>query len=106
MSSFSTAKATTDPDPADADDQESSTIPFFGTRIHFVKNDLSYAVRYGDTPNTRWFKASVFDYPALRQADAQLKAARIHRPAEKKIEDTRSINAIEGTTAMLTFASQ
>ena len=52
--------------------------PLFAGRVAAVKRDMQYAVRYGDA-QTRWYKVSVFDYPELKQADANLKVSRIHR---------------------------
>ncbi len=44
--------------------------PVFAGRVPAADRDFTYAVRYGDA-QTRWYKASVFDYPDLKQADAR-----------------------------------
>lgn len=76
--------------------------PVFAGRLSGVARDLSYAVRYGDG-QTRWYKVGVFDYPELKQADANLKFPRYTNLEEKRIEDVRSVTAVEGTRATLTF---
>ncbi|HVX85159.1 MAG TPA: hypothetical protein VH253_10125 [Phycisphaerae bacterium] len=76
--------------------------PLFAGRVESVGGDLSYAVKYGDQ-QTRWYKATVFDYPDLKQADARLKYPDYTKLPEKTIEDTRSVTAVEGTKATLSF---
>ena len=61
-------------------------------------------VRFGDE-QTDWFKASVFEYPDLKQADANLKYPAYTGLAEKQVQDVRSITAVEGTKATLQFRS-
>jgi len=67
--------------------------------------NLSYAVRFGDE-QTDWFKASVLEYPDLKQADANLKYPTYTGLAEKQVQDIRSITAVEGTKATLVFPAQ
>jgi hypothetical protein len=76
--------------------------PVFAGRVGSVAKDLTYAVRYGDE-QTRWFKVGVFDYPELKQADADLKFPEYTGMGQTKVEDTRSVTAVEGTKATLTF---
>jgi hypothetical protein len=76
--------------------------PVFASRIPSVDRDLTYAVRYGDA-QTRWYKATVFDYPDLKQADAKLKFPQYTGLEEKLVEDMRSVTAVEGTQARFTF---
>src|SRR5688572_18534000 len=76
--------------------------PLFAGRVPQVNKDLTYQVRYGDA-ETRWFKVGVFDYPELQRADAKLKVPEYTGQAEKVVEDTRSVTAVEGTKATLTF---
>src|SRR5207302_6948577 len=45
--------------------------PVFAARVPALNRDLQYAVKYGGS-QTRWFKASVCEYPDLKQADAHL----------------------------------
>ncbi|MGB7160924.1 MAG: hypothetical protein WBD40_22875 [Tepidisphaeraceae bacterium] len=76
--------------------------PVFAGRVPSVDRDLTYSVRYADN-QTRWFKVNVFDYPDLKQADARLKFPEYTKLAEKVVEDTRTVTAVEGTRATLTF---
>src|SRR5688500_1084018 len=76
--------------------------PVFAARVPSVDRDLTYAVRYGEN-QTRWYKAAVFDYPDLKQADARLKFPEYTGLDEKLVEDTRSVTAVEGTKARFTF---
>ena len=76
--------------------------PIFAGRLSSVSRDLTYSVRYGDE-QTRWYKVGVFDYPDLKQADAKLKYPEYTGMEEKVVEDTRSVTAVEGTKATLTF---
>ena len=76
--------------------------PIFAGRVPSVGRDLTYAVRYGDS-QTRWYKVSVFDYPDLKQADARLQFPEYTGMNEAVVEDTRSVTAVEGTRATLTF---
>jgi DNA polymerase III delta prime subunit len=76
--------------------------PLFAGRVTSVVRDMTYAVRYGSA-QTRWYKVGVFDYPELKQADARLKFPEYTGAAEKLVEDTRSVTAVEGTRATITF---
>jgi hypothetical protein len=76
--------------------------PVFATRLPTVRDAISYRVRYGDT-ETRWFKVGVFDYPDLKQADANLDFPDYTGMADKLVQDVRSISAVEGTRATLVF---
>ncbi|HVS71918.1 MAG TPA: hypothetical protein VHQ47_11740 [Phycisphaerae bacterium] len=88
--------------PAQIPMTKSLDDPLFAGRVESVGSDLSYAVKYGDQ-QTRWYKATVFDYPDLKQADAHLKYPDYTKQPEKTIEDTRSVTAVEGTKATLSF---
>jgi hypothetical protein len=76
--------------------------PVFAGRVPSVDRDLSYIVKYADN-QTRPYKVTVFDYPELKQADARLKFPQYTKLAEKLVEDTRAVTAVEGTKATLTF---
>ncbi|HZN68735.1 MAG TPA: DUF4175 family protein, partial [Tepidisphaeraceae bacterium] len=76
--------------------------PVFASRLASVDRDMTYAVLYGDR-QTRWFKVGVFDFPDLQRADAKLKYPEYTGLPEKVVEDTRSVTAVEGTKATLTF---
>ncbi len=74
--------------------------PIFAARVPSVNQDMQYAVRYGNS-ETKWFSAKVFEYPDLKQADANLKFPSYTNLPEKKVEDVRSITAVEGSTVKL-----
>jgi hypothetical protein len=76
--------------------------PVFAGRVPSVDRDLSYIVKYADN-QTRPYKVTVFDYPELKHADARLKFPEYTKLAEKLVEDTRAVTAVEGTKATLTF---
>jgi hypothetical protein len=76
--------------------------PVFAGRVPSVDRDISYIVKYADN-QTRPYKVTVFDYPELKQADARLKFPQYTKLAEKVVEDTRAVTAVEGTKATLTF---
>jgi hypothetical protein len=76
--------------------------PLFALRLASVKRDGTYAIRYGDA-TTDWYKISVFDYPALKQADAHLKYPEYTGLEEKEMKDTRSVSGVEGTHVTLAF---
>ncbi len=70
--------------------------PLFGGRVATVSNDLTYRVEF-DGQHTDSFRISVFEYPALVQADARLKFPEYTSMEEKLVEDTRRVSAVEGT---------
>ncbi len=78
--------------------------PVFAKLIEAISQDTTYAVRYGDE-QTRWYKVAVFEFPALKQADADLKFPAFTGLPEKKIQDTRTITAVEGTKATIRSVS-
>lgn len=76
--------------------------PVFGGSIPEVNADLTYHVEY-DELRTADYKVKVFDFPALRRADAELKFPEYTGQPAKKIEDTRRISAVEGTVVDYAF---
>ncbi|MEW6307394.1 MAG: hypothetical protein AB1705_28415, partial [Verrucomicrobiota bacterium] len=70
--------------------------PVFGTSLAEVKEDLSYRVEFSGG-QTRDFKLSVFEYPALERADAKLEYPEYTKLQPKVIEETRRVSAVEGT---------
>ncbi len=76
--------------------------PVFGTSLPEVKNDLTYRIEYG-SGSTRDFRVSVFEFPRLERADARIKFPEYTSLAEKTIEDTRRISAVEGSAVDYTF---
>jgi len=57
---------------------------------------LSYRVEFGHG-RTREYKVTVFDYPRLERADANLKYPGYTGLPEKTIADTRRVSAVEGS---------
>ena len=70
--------------------------PTFGAQVGNVTGELVYRVAY-TAGETRDFKVTVFEYPRLVRADASLKYPTYTGLGPKTIEDTRRINAVEGT---------
>ncbi|MDB5294706.1 MAG: hypothetical protein JWO31_689, partial [Phycisphaerales bacterium] len=95
-----------DGQPHDVPMSKSLDDPVFAARVPAVDADLAYAVRYGPAAvptQTRWYKAAVFEHPELKQADAKLTFPTYTGAPEKDVADTRSVTAVEGTKAALTF---
>ncbi len=70
--------------------------PLFGGRLAAVEGDLEYRVEF-DGETSREFRVSVFEYPSLQQADAKLAFPTYTSMEAKRVEDVRSITAVEGT---------
>lgn len=70
--------------------------PMFGGRIDSVQGELTYHVEYGRR-KTREYRVTVFEFPELVQADAELRFPDYTGLGEKRIEDTRRVTAVEGT---------
>lgn len=76
--------------------------PVFGTSLPEIKGELTYRVEYG-TEATREFRVTVFEYPRLERADARVIYPAYTGLAEKTIEDTRRVSAVEGSALDYTF---
>lgn len=76
--------------------------PVFAVRVPRVNADLQYAVQHGGG-QTQWFKASVFETPELKQADAELTFPAYTKLPVRREADVRSLTAVEGTTAVVTM---
>src|SRR5438045_2086771 len=68
----------------------------FGGSVPEVASNLSYHVEYG-SERTPDFKVSVFEYPRLERADADLAFPEYTGQAAKHIKDTRRLSAVEGS---------
>jgi hypothetical protein len=75
--------------------------PLFGARVSEAHSDLEYKIAYTGG-ETRWYKARVFDYPALERADAHLKYPDYTSLPAALVQDTRRVTAVEGTELTLT----
>ena len=76
--------------------------PVFGVSLLEVTEDGLYRVEYGGK-QTRDYKISVFEFPALTRADAELRYPRYTGLADKTIPDTRRVSAVEGTRLTYTL---
>ena len=76
--------------------------PIFGTSLLEIKEDGLYRIEYGGK-KTRDFKISVFDFPALTRADAELKFPDYTGLTNKTVRDTHRISAVEGTRLTYTL---
>lgn len=76
--------------------------PIFGTSVPGVQDALTYRIEYGGE-TTRDFRVTVFEYPRLERADAKVTYPEYTGLAEKTIEDTRRVSAVEGSALGYTF---
>ncbi len=83
--------------------QKSLDDPLFGARIGIVESDLTYTVEY-DGQRTEEFQVTVFEYPRLLQADAQIEFPNYTNQEPEIAEDVRQVTAVEGSTLTLSFA--
>lgn len=74
--------------------------PKFVGRVASVDSDLIYSVKYAGRQTDR-YPVTVFDYPKLERADAQLTYPEYTSLEPKHIDDVRHVTAVEGTE--LTF---
>ncbi|HAV62194.1 MAG TPA: hypothetical protein DCY13_07490, partial [Verrucomicrobiales bacterium] len=70
--------------------------PTYGAQIANVTEDLLYRVEF-PAGTSRDFKINVFEYPRLVRGDAVLAFPDYTGLPPKTVEDTRRINAVEGT---------
>ncbi len=76
--------------------------PIFGGSISEMTTNMAYHLEYAGqrTPD---FTITVFDYPRLEQADADLTFPSYTGQAPKRIENTRRLSAVEGSRLDLSF---
>ncbi len=72
----------------------------FGGRIREVSAPLTYRVEFGDTSSDS-FEVTVFEFPSLVRADANLTYPDYTSLESRLIQDVRRISAVEGTTVEL-----
>ncbi len=70
--------------------------PIYALTLPRVENDVDYHVEY-DGDGSSVFRLQVFDRPALTRADADLDYPDYTGLADRRIEDTRRLSAVEGT---------
>jgi hypothetical protein len=76
--------------------------PIFGGSVPEVTTNLVYHIAYG-SKHTRDFAVTVFEYPRLERADADLTFPEYTGEPPKRIEDTRRLSAVEGSRLDLTL---
>ncbi len=76
--------------------------PVFGASIAEVRGPLTYRVEFGEE-QTPEFKVTVFEHPRLERADAQITYPTYTELPTKRIEDTKRISAVEGSTVDFDF---
>ena len=76
--------------------------PIFGASLPSVQGDLKYEIEYGNA-KTREFAVKVYEHPSLLRADATLKYPDYTGLAERKVEETRRVSAVEGTQTEYVF---
>lgn len=70
--------------------------PMFGVTVPEVSSNLVYSIQYGDL-RTRDYTVTVFEFPKLERADAELHFPEYTGQGEKRIENSKRISAVEGT---------
>ena len=76
--------------------------PVYVFTLPSVTEDVTYSVRHDGGETTR-YRLTVFDQPALQQADATLDYPAFTGLPEKKIADTRHLSAVTGTKVSYEF---
>ena len=71
--------------------------PTFGGSVPEVTNNFTYRVNYG-ARSTRAYTVSVFEYPRLERANADLTFPAYTKQGPQHIENTRRISAVEGSS--------
>ncbi|MBL9137997.1 MAG: hypothetical protein JNK85_19175 [Verrucomicrobiales bacterium] len=71
--------------------------PVFGGTVPEVGQSLSYRIEYGGK-RSRDYQVTVFEHPRLERADAGLTFPSYTGQEPRRIEDTKRITAVEGTS--------
>lgn len=80
--------------------QQSLSDPIFAVRLPEVRSDLTYKLSYSDEA-TQTFHVTVFDYPELDRADAELNYPEYTDMPMRRVEDVRHVSLLEGTELRL-----
>ncbi len=70
--------------------------PLFGGHVAEVAGDLTYHVEFANQ-RSQQYRVTVFEYPELLRADAKLEFPSYTGMADKLVEDTRRVSAVEGS---------
>ncbi len=76
--------------------------PVFGARIGSVKGPLTYWIRCNGE-DTEPFQVTVFEFPKLVRADAQLEFPQYTQKESKLVQDVRRISGVSGTRVTWIF---
>jgi hypothetical protein len=76
--------------------------PVFGASIPNIQGPLGYRVEFS-AEQTAEFKVTVFEHPRLERADANITYPAYTEMPPKRIEDTKRVSAVEGSTVELTL---
>ncbi len=74
--------------------------PTFAGRVESVETDLAYRIEF-EGRSTDTYRVRVFEFPALKRADAHLAFPAYTRLEPKIVEDVRHVTAVEGTELTL-----
>jgi hypothetical protein len=74
--------------------------PIYGGRIPEVHENLIYHVTFADS-TSETYRVTVFDYPDLQRADAQLTFPDYTSMEDRLVQDVRTLSAVEGTNVEL-----
>ena len=74
--------------------------PVFGGRIPEVNQPLTYRVEFADQVSET-YQVTVFEYPALVRANAELTFPEYTTMEQRTVQDVRRISAVEGTKLRL-----
>jgi hypothetical protein len=74
--------------------------PIFGGSVTEVSSNFTYHVEHGGQ-RTRDFAVTVFEYPRLDRADLEVKFPAYTGLPSKRIENTKRLSAVEGSTVDL-----
>jgi hypothetical protein len=76
--------------------------PVFGHSIPSVTREFRYRIEY-EGGATADFKVTVFEYPRLERADAEIRYPDYTKLEPKTLRDTRRVSAVEGSTLNVEF---
>ena len=76
--------------------------PVFGVSLSNLQSNLYYRIEY-DGKSSRQYSVSVFEYPRVERIDVKIESPSYTKLADKIIEDTHRISAVEGSKIQLTI---
>ncbi|MCX8108345.1 MAG: hypothetical protein N3G20_06030, partial [Verrucomicrobiae bacterium] len=76
--------------------------PIFGATIHSIERDLRYRVEFGNS-KTREYMVKVYEHPKIEAVEAEVFYPDYTGLPAKRIENARTISAVEGSRLNLRF---